>query len=217
LVEQLVDEGFIKNAADLYTLSAAEVAKMDRMGEKSANNLINALEKSKTTSLPRFMFALGIREVGEATARNLANYFGSFEKIMLATREELEQVPDVGPIVARHIETFEQQKHNREVIDNLIKHGIQWDNIDVTRVEEQPLAGKTIVLTGSLSLPRSEAKEKLQGMGAKVSGSVSKKTSIVIAGEDAGSKLTKANELGITVLDEKALNAILNGDVSSLS
>jgi len=217
LVEQLVDEGLIKNAADLYALTAGELAKMERMGEKSAANLVKSLESSKATTLARFIFALGIREVGEATARNLANYFGSLEKIMLATREELEQVPDVGPVVARYIETFDHQKHNRQVIDGLIKHGIKWDNIDVTRADEKPLAGKTIVLTGSLSMPRSEAKEKLQEMGAKVSGSVSKKTSIVIAGDDAGSKLIKANQLGITVLDERGLDAILNGNFSSLS
>lgn len=216
LVEQLVDEGLISDAADLYTLTIEQLTNMDRMGEKSANNLIAALEESKSITLPRFIFSLGIREVGEATARSLANHFGNLEKIMAATSEELEKVPDVGPVVARHIETFDHQPHNRDVIDKLINNGVHWDDIDVTRSDEQPLAGKVIVLTGALSMPRGEAKDKLQAMGAKVSGSVSKKTTVVIAGADAGSKLTKATELDILVLDESALSAILDGDFSQL-
>jgi len=216
LVEQLVDEAFIRNAADLYTLTGKQLAGMDRMGEKSAENLIKALVKSKTTTLSRFIYSLGIREVGEATARSLANHFGSLEKIMAATSEELEQVPDVGPVVASHIETFDHQTHNREVIDELISNGVHWDDIDINRSEEQVLLGKTIVLTGALSMPRSEAKDILQSMGAKVSGSVSKKTTLVFAGADAGSKLTKANELGVPVLDEIALQKLLQGDTSVL-
>jgi len=216
LVEQLVDEGFISDAADLYTLTTEQLANMDRMGEKSANNLITALEESKSITLPRFIFSLGIREVGEATARSLANHFGNLEKIMAASSEELEKVPDVGPVVARHIETFDHQPHNRDVIDKLTNNGVHWDDIDVTQSDEQLLAGKIIVLTGALSMPRGEAKDKLQAMGAKVSGSVSKKTTVVIAGADAGSKLTKANDLGVPVLGETALSNILNGDISQL-
>jgi len=214
LVEQLVDEELISDAADLYTLSAEQLSGMERMGEKSANNLIASLEKSKSITLPRFIFSLGIREVGEATARSLANYFGSLEKIMAATSEELEQVPDVGPVVARNIETFDHQLHNRDVIDKLIKNGVHWDDIEVNSIDDQLLAGKIIVLTGALSMPRGEAKDKLQAMGAKVSGSVSKKTTVVIAGADAGSKLTKATDLGIPVLDETLLQRLLQGDVS---
>ncbi|MCK4743732.1 MAG: NAD-dependent DNA ligase LigA [Sulfuriflexus sp.] len=217
LVEQLVDEELISDAADLYTLTAEQLAGMERMGEKSANNLLIALEESKAITLPRFIFSLGIREVGEATARSLANHFGNLEKIMLATSEELEQVPDVGPVVARNIETFDHQSHNRDVIDKLISNGVHWDDIDVTESAEQLLAGKIIVLTGALSMSRGEAKDKLQAMGAKVSGSVSKKTSLVIAGADAGSKLTKANDLGVLVLDETELVKILAGDVSKLA
>jgi len=216
LVEQLVDEKIIESAADLYTLDLETLASMQRMGEKSAHNLIQSLEKSKSTTLSRFIFALGIREVGEATARSLANHFGSLEKIMAATREELEQVPDVGPVVARNIETFDHQVHNRDVIQTLIANGVHWDDIDVIRSDEQPLLGKTIVLTGALSMPRNEAKDKLQSMGAKVSSSVSKKTSFVFAGTDAGSKLDKANNLGIPVLDEASLQLVLQGDISVL-
>jgi len=217
LVEQLVDEELINDAADLYVLTAEQLASMERMGEKSAKNLIESLEKSKAITLPRFIFSLGIREVGEATARSLANHFGSLEKIMAATSAELEQVADVGPVVARNIETFDHQSHNKDVIEKLITNGVRWDDVKVNDSAEQLLAGKTIVLTGALSMPRGEAKDKLQAMGAKVSGSVSKKTTAVIAGADAGSKLTKAKDLGVLVLDETELQNILEGDVSSLS
>jgi len=216
LVDQLVDENLIENAADLYSLTAAQLASMERMGEKSANNLILALEKSKAVTLPRFVFSLGIREVGEATALNLANHFGSLPKILAATQEELEQVTDVGPVVAKSIKTFDQQPHNRAVIEKLIKQGVYWNDIDVKKSSDQPLAGKTIVLTGALSISRSEAKEKLQSMGAKVSGSVSKKTTLVFAGADAGSKLVKANQLEIPVFDELSLQKLLQGDLSVL-
>ncbi len=214
LVEQLVDENVIKSAADLYSLSKEKLSGMERMGDKSADNLIGALEKSKSTTLPRFIYALGIREVGEATARSLAQHFGSLDKIMVATSKQLEEVPDVGPVVARNIETFDHQAHNREVIDKLIKSGVHWDDIDVSVSNEQPLEGKIIVLTGALSMPRSEAKDKLQSMGAKVSGSVSKKTTLVFAGADAGSKLTKAKDLGIPVFDDDTLQKVLKGDAS---
>jgi len=216
LVEQLVDENMIDDVADLFGLSVEQLAGMERMGEKSASNLVTALEKSKATTLPRFIYALGIREVGEATARNLANYFGTLDAIMAASNEELEQVPDVGPVVAHNIATFDHQAHNRDVIEKLITAGIHWEDLDTTQPGEQPLEGKTFVLTGTLSMPRNEAKEKLQALGAKVSGSVSKKTSYVIAGADAGSKLNRATELGVTVLDESALQSILDGDLSAL-
>jgi DNA ligase (NAD+) len=216
LVDQLVDAGMIQDVAGLYSLGVKQLAGMERMGEKSATNLIAALEKSKATTLPRFIFSLGIREVGEATARNLAMHFGSLEKIIKATQGQLEEVPDVGPVVAKNIVAFDHQSHNREVIDKLIKAGVHWEDIECKPVGEQPLAGKTIVLTGALSMPRNEVKEKLQALGAKVSGSVSKKTAYVIAGADAGSKLAKAQDLGIPVLDENAVKKLLAGDLSVL-
>ena len=216
LVEQLVDEGLVKTPADLYSLTHEQLASMERMGEKSAHNLMQSLEKSKSTTLSRFVFALGIREVGETTARNLANYFGSLEAIMAATEQQLEEVPDVGPVVAKHIATFDHQAHNREVIDQLRKAGVHWEAPNVSEEKEMPLAGKTIVLTGTLPLPRSEVKEKLLQLGAKVSGSVSRKTSCVIAGAEAGSKLAKARELGIPVFDDTVLAKIMQGDVSPL-
>jgi len=189
---------------------------MERMGAKTADNLIAALEKSKQTTLPRFIFSLGIREVGEATARNLAMHFGNLQDIIEATEEQLEAVPDVGPVVAKNIAAFDHQPHNREVIKKLIKAGVSWESIESEPSGEQPLAGKSIVLTGTLSLPRNEIKDKLQKLGAKVSGSVSKKTACVIAGADAGSKLAKAEALGIPVVDEDALKKLLDGDLSAL-
>lgn len=216
LVEQLVDTGLVHNVADLYSLTIDQLAGMDRMGAKSAENLVSALEQSKHTSLPRFIFAMGIREVGEATARNLALHFGSLAKVLSASREQLEQVADVGPVVAASIAAFDQQAHNRQVIDKLIKAGVHWDDVAVLEQAEQPLAGMTIVLTGALSMSRHEASEKLQAMGARVSGSVSKKTAFVIAGAEAGSKLSKAEELGIPVLDEQALTRILAGDLGAI-
>lgn len=215
LVEQLVDAGMIHDVADLYSLTAEQLAGMERMGAKSADNLIAALEKSKQTTLPRFIFALGIREVGEATARNLAMHFGNLHAIIEATEEQLESVPDVGPVVAKNIAAFDHQPHNREVIKKLIEAGVSWEEIEPEAAGEQPLAGKSIVLTGTLSLPRNEIKDKLQKLGAKVSGSVSKKTACVIAGADAGSKLAKAEALGVPVVDEEALKKLLDGDLSA--
>ena len=209
LVEQLVDSGLVATVADLYELSVEQVAGLERMAEKSAQNLITALTESKRTSLARFLFALGIREVGEATAQNLAQYFGDLAELMAADEAALQDVPDVGPVVAQHIAHFFQQAHNREVIEKLLAAGINWPKIEVREVAELPLAGKTIVLTGTLSMPRDEAKARLQALGAKVAGSVSKKTSLVVAGEDAGSKLAKAQELGIEVIDEAGLRALL--------
>lgn len=216
LVEQLADRGMIHDVADLYALTVEQLADMERMGEKSANNLLEALEKSKSTTLAKFIYALGIREVGEATARNLAIHFGDLNKILKATQEQLEEVNDVGPVVAKNIVAFDHQAHNREVIDKLIAAGVHWSNIEIKPVGKQPLAGKTVVLTGALSLPRNEVKDALQALGAKVSSSVSKKTAYVIAGADAGSKLAKAQELGVPVLDEDNLKKILVGDFSVL-
>jgi DNA ligase (NAD+) len=211
LVEQLVDMGMVTDVSDLFSLELDTVAGLERMAQKSAQNLLDALEKSKHTTLGRFLFALGIREVGEATAQNLARYFGTLEALMAADEEALEEVPDVGPIVAHHIATFFRQQHNREVIEGLVQAGVQWPAVEKPSEAEQPLAGKVVVLTGTLSgMGRSEAKERLQALGAKVTGSVSKKTDLVIAGEAAGSKLTKAQELGIEILDEAGLMAMLN-------
>ncbi len=210
LVEQLVDEGLIHDVADLFSLTQPQIAALERMGAKSAANLVESLEKSKTTTLERFLFALGIREVGESTARTLARHFGSLEKIESAEEEELLQVEDVGPVVAHHIHTFFRQEHNIEVIEKLIRAGVHWSDVEVAPVGEQPLTGQTFVLTGTLdSMSRNEAKEKLQALGAKVSGSVSKKTSVVVAGAEAGSKLAKAESLGVEVWDEPRLLAFL--------
>jgi len=210
LVEQMVDQGLIAHVSDLFTLQVEQVAAMERMGEKSASNLIAALQHSKATTLPRFLFALGIREVGEATALNLANYFGTLEALRQADVETLQQVPDVGPIVASHIATFFQQPHNLEIIDALIAAGVHWPEQAAVDRDALPLAGKTYVLTGTLNqLTRDEAKHALMELGAKVSGSVSKNTDAVVAGEKAGSKLAKAESLGVPVLDEDALIALL--------
>ncbi|HHH43222.1 MAG TPA: NAD-dependent DNA ligase LigA [Gammaproteobacteria bacterium] len=209
LVEQLVDRKMVSDVAGLYDLSVETLAGLDRMGQKSAQNLVRALEKSKDTTLDRFLYALGIREVGDATARILASEFGTLEALMQATAEQLEAVHDIGPIVAQHIVQFFRQPHNREVIARLRAAGIHWP--DVERVSHQPLQGNTYVLTGTLSgLTREEAKQKLQALGARVSGSVSKKTTAVIAGEKAGSKLAKAEALGVPVLSEDELMTLLS-------
>ncbi len=212
LVEQLVEQGLVEDPADLYALTVEQLAGLERMGEKSAANLVAALEKSKDTRLERFLFALGIREVGEATARILAREFGDLDALMKVDETRLEQVRDVGPVVAHHIATFFRQPHNREVIAKLRKAGIHWPAVEVAAPAEQTLAGKTFVLTGALEgMTRDEAKERLQALGAKVSGSVSKKTDYVVAGAEAGSKLDKAQELGVPVLDEAQLLALLQG------
>ena len=213
LVEALVDEGYIKHVADLYELTHPALANMERMGDKSAANLINALSDSTSTTLPRFLFGLGIREVGEATARSLAMHYGKLDNIMAATQEDLEEVDDVGPIVAGRIVHFFADEHNQQVIQALRLAGITWPETEPKPKEQQaelPLSGKTYVVTGTLStMGRDEVKAKLQEYGAKVAGSVSKKTDCVIAGEKAGSKLTKANDLGIPVLDEQQAIALL--------
>ncbi|MEH6641045.1 NAD-dependent DNA ligase LigA [Vreelandella glaciei] len=202
LIVQLVDLDWVKTPADLFHLSVEQLESLPRMGEKSANNLVNSLEKAKSTTLARFIYALGIREVGEATAANLANHFGTLETVQTAELAALEAVNDVGPIVAAHVHTFFRQPHNQETIAALIDAGVTWQEAVVTQ-GPTPLEGQTWVLTGSLeSMTRDEGKARLQALGAKVAGSVSKKTTCLVAGEAAGSKLTKAEQMGVEVIDE---------------
>lgn len=210
LVDAMVEKELIHGLEDLYTLTVEQVSGLERMGPKSAQNLIGALERSKSTTLPRFLLALGIREVGQATANTLATHFGSLETIMDATQAQLENVADIGPIVAQHIVEFFSQERNRAVINALRQHGVHWKNIEVVAADELPLNGKTYVLTGHLeTMTRDEAKQKLQALGAKVAGSVSNKTDCVVAGPGAGSKLSKAESLGIDVFDEGQFLAFL--------
>ncbi len=212
LVDQLVDGGLIRTLPELYTLGLAKLTALERMGEKSAQNLLDGLAQSRQTTLARFLFALGIRQVGESTAKDLARHFGALDRIMDATVEQLLEVPDVGPIVAQSIHTFFAQPHNREVVEQLRAAGVHWPEHDGAAADAapRPLAGQTFVLTGTLpTLGREDAKALIEAAGGKVSGSVSKKTHYVVAGEEAGSKLDKARELGITVLDEAGLQALL--------
>jgi DNA ligase (NAD+) len=211
LVEQLVDSGAVKTLPDLYRMGFTALATLDRMADKSAHNLLSALEASKQTTLPRFLFGLGIRHVGEATAKALARHFGTLDAIMAASEEDLLQVADVGPIVAASLRTFFEQAHNREVVEQLRACGLQWAEGAPAERAAQTLAGKTLVLTGTFpTLKRDEAKDLLEAAGAKVAGSVSKKTDYVVAGEDAGSKLEKARELGVAVIDEAGMLALLS-------
>lgn len=211
IIEQLVEKQYVENPADLFTLTAGKLTGLDRMGPKSAQNLIVALEKAKQTTFARFLYALGIREVGEATAANLAAHFRNLDNLRAADIEALKSVPDVGEVVAKHVMNFLGEEHNQKVIEALEKV-ITWPEPQQIIAEEidSPFAGKTVVLTGSLTiLSRDEAKDRLTALGAKVSGSVSKKTDLVIAGEAAGSKLAKAQELGITVIDEAEMIRLL--------
>lgn len=210
LVEVLVDEGLINDAADLFQLTVDQLSALERMGEKSATNLVESLKAAKQTKFARFLYALGIREVGEATARSLASHFLTLDALQAADEAALIEIEDVGPIVAHHVVTFFHQTHNREVIHRLLNAGIVWPE-EQKQTSDSELSGKTIVLTGTLEqLSRSEAKEKLLALGAKVSGSVSKKTDYVVAGRDAGSKLNKAESLGVTVVNEATLVNWLN-------
>ena len=233
LVDQLVDRKLIQDIADLYALSVDALADLERMGRKSAENLVAALDKSRSTTLPRFLHALGIPEVGEATATALATYFGDLDALIQAAddyavalsvsddataaararrlkAEVLQQVPDVGPEVAARITLFFKEPHNQCVVDRLRAAGVRWPAIKVAAQGEQTLAGKIFVLTGTLAgMSRDEAKARLQALGAKVSGSVSKKTDYVVAGTDPGSKLSKAEELGVKVLDETGLRNLM--------
>jgi DNA ligase (NAD+) len=209
LVEQLVDGKLISTLPDIYRLGVVKLAELERMADKSAENLIVALNRSKTTTLGRFLFALGIRHVGEATAKDLARHLGSMDRIMDASEAELAQVPDVGPVVAASVHRFFAQPHNREVVEQLRACGVEWEEGEM-QVASGPLVGKTVVLTGTLpTLSRDDAKDLLEAAGAKVSASVSKKTDFVVAGMDAGSKLVKAKDLGISILDEPGLMAML--------
>jgi len=204
LIEQLVDRELVHTPADLFKLDLTTLTRLERMGAKSAENALASLEKAKNTTLARFIFALGIREVGEATALNLANHFKTLEALQNADLEALQQVPDVGEVVANRILAFWHEPHNVAVVNDLIQQGVHWDDVEVKEVGENLFKGKTVVLTGTLTqMGRNEAKALLQDMGAKVSGSVSAKTDFVIAGDAAGSKLTKAQELGVAVLTEE--------------
>ena len=208
LVEQLVDESLIATPADLFSLTELSISTMDRMGQKSATNLINSLEKARQTTLAKFVYALGIREVGETTASNLAQHYLTFEAIRAATSEQLQEVSDVGEIVAKNIVHFFSQAHNSEVVEQLVEV-LSWPAIEVKTADQQPLKDQTFVLTGTLSqMGRNEAKAILQSLGAKVSGSISAKTHYLVAGEKAGSKLTKATGLGVSVLTEDDMLAL---------
>jgi len=209
LVDQLVDGGLVRTPADVYHLSLEALAGLERMGEKSAANLLESIDKSKRTTLARFIFALGVRNVGESTARDLARHLGSLDRLMEATEEELESVPDVGPVVARSIREFFRESHNREVIGKLRRAGMSWPESKGVPARA-PEEVKTFVLTGTLpNLTREEARERIEAKGHKVAGSVSRKTSFVVAGSDPGSKLDKARELGVTILDEAAFVDLL--------
>jgi len=203
LVDQLVDEGLISNVADIYLLTTQQLSQLERMGMKSAQNLVDMIEKSKDTTLLRFLFALGIREVGDATALALVNHFGDIDPITKATSEELEEVEDIGPIVAKHISAFFKNKDNLSLIKKLKKAGIKWPAVDIG-ISEGPLEGQTFVLTGTLeTMSRNNAKALLSGLGAKVVGSVSQNTNFVVAAPGAGSKLTKAEDLGVKIINEE--------------
>ncbi|MEY2697556.1 MAG: hypothetical protein RL333_1694 [Pseudomonadota bacterium] len=209
IIDQLLENRLIETVADLYLLDAEVLSALDRLGEKSANNLIAAIDRSRNTTLPRFLFALGIREVGEVTARNLAQHFSDLAPLMAADQDTLMGVPDVGPTVAKHVHTFFKQPRNLDVISSLIEHGIQWEKVAAATDGPQPLQGKTFVVTGTLaSLSRDEAHARILALGGKATGSVSKKTSYVVVGSDAGSKATKAAELGIPILDEASFIAL---------
>ena len=210
IVDQLVDRELIKTPADLFILKQGHFESLERMGPKSAKNLVAALDDAKTTTLAKFLYSLGIREVGEATAQNLANHFLTLEKVIDASIEQLIEVSDVGEIVAKHVHGFFTEEHNLTVVNELIAQGINWPQLTAPSEQEQPLAGLTYVLTGTLNtLNRNDAKARLQQLGAKVSGSVSAKTDALVAGEKAGSKLTKAQELGIEILTEDDLITLL--------
>lgn len=214
IIDQLVEKEYVHTPADLFRLTAGKLTGLERMGPKSAQNVVDALEKSKTTTFARFLYALGIREVGEATAAGLAAYFGTLEALAAASIEELQKVPDVGIVVATHVFNFFEEESNRDVIRQLTEEvGVNWPAPVIIKAEEidSPFAGKTVVLTGSLSImSRDDAKARLVALGAKVAGSVSKKTDLVIAGEAAGSKLAKAQELGIDVIDEAEMIRLLD-------
>ncbi|HEU4603331.1 MAG TPA: NAD-dependent DNA ligase LigA, partial [Steroidobacteraceae bacterium] len=211
IIDQLVETDRVRTPADLYSLTVEDLAALERMGEKSAAKLVDAIEQSKQTTFARFLYALGIRDVGEATAMALANHFASIDLLESASEDGIQEVPDIGPVVAAHVHTFFQQRHNREVIAQLRKQGVRWPEQQRQRaVQEGPLTGKTFVLTGTLSsMTRDEASDRILAKGGKVSGSVSKKTSYVVAGAEAGSKLKKAQDLGVEILGEEEFLRLL--------
>jgi DNA ligase (NAD+) len=210
LIEQLVERGLVTSPDELYFLTAQTLQSLERMGEKAAANLLKALERSKATTLPRFLFALGIRDVGEATALALARHFGSLERLMAADAAAIQEVPDVGPVVAEHVAVFLASASHRKVIASLRARGVHWANVERPPVAAPPLAGMTFVVTGTLaSMTREEAQERLRGLGAKVSSSVSAKTAYLVHGADPGSKLAKARELGVELLNEQAFLELL--------
>jgi DNA ligase (NAD+) len=213
IIDQLVEQNLIRTPADLFSLGFSTLAELDRFAEKSAQNLLDSLDHAKRTTLARFIYGLGIRHVGEATAKELAHHFGSLDPLMEAAMEQLLEVNDVGPVVAEAIHNFFSEPHNRLVIDQLRAAGVTWpEGPPAPRTPQGALAGMTVVLTGTLpSLSREDAKAMLEAAGAKVAGSVSKKTNYVVAGADAGSKLAKAEELGIDVIDEEGLRTLLEG------
>ena len=212
LVDQLVDAQVVRTAPDLYKLGVAKLAELERMAEKSASNVVAAIGKSKETTLPRFIYALGIRNVGEVTAKDLARHFGTLDALMDASVEQLMEAPDVGPVVADSIASFFREGHNREVIEQLRAAGVRWKEGAPARAQAAgPFTGKIVVLTGTLaSMTRDEAKERIEAAGGKVTGSVSKKTDFVVAGTEAGSKLDRAQELGVAVLDEEKFRQLLD-------
>jgi len=215
LIEQMVDHDMLHGPSDIFALSAATLVKLERMGEKSAANLVAAIEHSRNTTLPRLLLGLGIPGVGESTAKSLADHFGALERLQAATRAQIEEVADVGPVIAADVQAFFADKRHAEEIRKLRKHGVSWPEGPPAAVRtpaDSPLAGVIVVLTGTLTaMTREEASERLAALGAKVSGSVSKKTSYVVAGSDAGSKLTRARQLGIAVLDDAGLKQLLRG------
>ena len=214
LIDQLVDAGIVNTLPDLYKLGLTALVQLDRMAEKSALNILAALEASKATTLPRFIYGLGIRHVGEATAKEFARHFGTLDAFMSATEESLLAVPDVGPVVAKSVIAFFAQAHHQEIVAQLRACGVHWEEGSPAEKPVQILSGKTVVLTGSLpTLSREQAKEMLEAVGAKVAGSVSQKTSYVVAGAEAGSKLDKALALGIAVLDEAGLLQLVKGSL----
>jgi len=209
LVDQLVDKGLAQSPADLYRLQEEALCELPRMGRKSAKNLLEALAASKSTTFARFIYALGIREVGEATAQRLANHFGDLKSLRAATPEILEVVPEVGPIIAEKIAAYFSDAQNVRLVDELVEAGVAWPAIEGV-ANSLPLAGQTWVLTGALErMSRSEAKQRLIGLGAKVAGSVSSRTAQVVAGPGAGSKLAKAEQLAVPVMDEAQLMDLL--------
>jgi len=217
LVDQLVDTGIVNTLPDLYKLGLSALSQLDRMAEKSAAKVLAGIEKSKTTTLPKFLFGLGIRHVGEATAKELSRHFGTMDAIMDATLEQLLQVSDIGPTVAQSIRTFFDQAHNREVVEQLKACGVHWKEGVASEGASLPLTGQTFVLTGTLqSMGRDDAQTKLEMLGAKVASSVSKKTHAVVAGAEAGSKLEKAQSLGVLILDEAAFMELLQSHANFL-